>query len=166
MPRATRLPPGPGQESVWDYPRPPRLERSERRLRVVAAGRTVADTTAAYRVLETSHPPVYYLPPADIDMSLLVASQTASSFCEFKGRAIYYDLSVPGASVPRAAWAYPVPSRAFAPLAHHLAFYASRAVACYVDEELVQAQDGDFYGGWITRDVVGPFKGAPGTWGW
>jgi uncharacterized protein (DUF427 family) len=132
----------------------------------VAAGRTVADTTAAYRVLETSHPPVYYLPPADIDMSLLVASQTASSFCEFKGRAIYYDLSVPGASVPRAAWAYPVPSRAFAPLAHHLAFYASRAVACYVDEELVQAQDGDFYGGWITRDVVGPFKGAPGTWGW
>jgi uncharacterized protein (DUF427 family) len=98
MPRATRLPPGPGQESVWDYPRPPRLERSERRLRVVAAGRTVADTTAAYRVLETSHPPVYYLPPADIDMSLLVASQTASSFCEFKGRAIYYDLSVPGLS--------------------------------------------------------------------
>ncbi len=167
MPRATRLPPGPGQESVWDYPRPPRLERTGRRLRVVFAGRTVADTTAAYRVLETSHPPVYYLPPDDIDMSLVGASQAASSFCEFKGRAVYYDLIAAGAaSVPGAAWAYPVPSRAFAPIAHHLAFYASQTVACYVDDELVQAQAGDFYGGWITRDVVGPFKGAPGTWGW
>ena len=166
MSRATRLPLGPGQESVWDYPRPPRLERTARRLRVVFAGLTIADTDAAYRVLETSHPPVYYLPPGDLDRSALVASQAGSSFCEFKGRAIYYDLVAAGSRVPAAAWAYPIPSRAFAPLAHHVAFYASRAVSCYVDDELVRAQEGDFYGGWITRDVVGPFKGAPGTWGW
>ena len=166
MPRATRLPPGPGQESVWDYPRPPRLERTARRLRVVFAGRTIADTTAGYRVLETSHPPVYYLPPADIDTSIVVPSQARSTFCEFKGRAIYYDLIAAERSVPSAAWAYPVPSAAFAPLAHHLAFYATPDVACYVDDELVAAQEGDFYGGWITHDIVGPFKGAPGTWGW
>ena len=157
--------PGPGQESVWDYPRPPRLERSPSRLRVDFASATLASTNAAFRVLETSHPPVYYLPPEDIDMSKLVRA-TGTSFCEFKGRAIYYDLVSGVQRVPRAAWAYPVPSRAFAALAHHIAFYASEEVACYVGDERVLAQPGDFYGGWITHDIVGPFKGSPGTSGW
>jgi uncharacterized protein (DUF427 family) len=165
MKRPGPIPPGPGQESVWAYPRPPRLERTARRLRIVFAGRTVAESTSAWRVLETSHPPVYYLPPADIDMSLL-AVVAGSSFCEFKGRAIYYDLVAGERRSERAAWAYPVPSRAFESIAHHLAFYASRVDACYVDDERVVPQAGDFYGGWVTADVVGPFKGEPGTSGW
>ena len=164
MPRA-RIEPGPGQESVWDYPRPPRLERTSRRLRVVFAGRTVVDTLAGWRVLETSHPPVYYVPAVDTDMTLLRAAD-GTSFCEFKGRSTYYDLVAGTRVSEQAAWTYPVPSQAFAPIAHHLAFYASRVDACYVDDERVAPQAGDFYGGWITADVVGPFKGAPGTSGW
>ena len=156
----------PARESVWDYPRPPRLERSSRRIRVLFAGRPIAETTAAYRVLETSHPPVYYVPAADIDTSVLAVSAAARSFCEFKGRATYYDLAARGTHSIAAAWAYASPSPAFAPIAHYLAFYPSRVEACYVDDERVLAQPGDFYGGWITQDVVGPFKGAPGTWGW
>ena len=155
----------PGQESVWDYPRPPRLERTSRRLRVVHAGRTIVDTTRGWRVLETSHPPVYYVPPQDSAMDALQLGD-GSSFCEFKGQAVYYDLIVASGVVPRAAWAYPVPARGFEPIAHYLAFYASHVDECYVDDERVGAQPGDFYGGWITRDIVGPFKGAPGTWGW
>jgi len=129
------------------------------------AGRTIAETSAAFRVLETSHPPVYYIPPRDVDMTALERA-SGSSFCEFKGNAIYYDIAFAGARSERAAWSYPTPSRAFDALAHHLAFYASRVDACYVDDELVTAQPGDFYGGWLTRDIVGPFKGDPGTWGW
>lgn len=150
---------------MWEYPRPPRLEATTRRLRIEFAGRTIADTHAAYRVLETSHPPVYYLPPTDLDRAALVAAD-GSSFCEFKGRAVYYDLVAGARRSMRAAWAYPLPSRAFAALAGYVAFYASRVDVCYVDDERVAAQDGDFYGGWITRDIVGPFKGAPGTAGW
>jgi uncharacterized protein (DUF427 family) len=165
MNRPARLPPGPGQESVWDYPRPPRLERTAKRLRIVYAGRTIVDTTAGWRVLETSHPPVYYVPPLDVDSDVLVAA-SGSSFCEFKGRAAYYDLVAGGRRSARAAWAYPAPSRAFDAIAHHLAFYASRVDECYVDDERVVAQPGDFYGGWVTHDVVGPFKGEPGTAGW
>ncbi|MBD5656740.1 MAG: DUF427 domain-containing protein [Candidatus Eremiobacteraeota bacterium] len=165
MARDARIKPGPGQESVWDYPRPPRLERTRRRLRVVFADRTIVDTTDAWRVLETSHPPVYYVPPADTDVAALRPAE-GTSFCEFKGNAIYYDLAVGKRVSLRAAWAYPTPSRAFEPLAHHLAFYASGVDACYVDDERVTPQAGDFYGGWITRDIVGPFKGASGTWGW
>jgi uncharacterized protein (DUF427 family) len=165
MRRPEPVAPGPGQESVWAYPRPPRLEPTARRLRVVFAGRTIADTVRGYRVLETSHPPVYYIPPADIDFAA-VATTAGSSFCEFKGRAAYYDLVWDGRRSERAAWAYPSPSRAFDAIAHHLAFYASRVDACYVDDELVAPQAGDFYGGWVTRDIVGPFKGEAGTWGW
>lgn len=157
--------PGPGQESVWAYPRPPRLERTPRRLRIEIDGVPIADTTSAWRVLETSHPPVYYLPPGDIDMSRIVAVD-GSSFCEFKGRARYYDYAFGKRRIERIAWAYPQPSAAFVAIANHLAFYASRVDACYVDDERVAAQEGDFYGGWITSDIVGPFKGAPGTWGW
>jgi uncharacterized protein (DUF427 family) len=165
MARGVRIQPGPGQESVWDYPRPPRLERTGRRLRVVHRGRTIVDTTQGWRVLETSHPPVYYLPVADTDGSLLRPAR-GTSFCEFKGLATYYDLVLGGEVTQHVAWAYALPSRSFEPIAHHLAFYASRVDECYVDDERVLAQAGDFYGGWITRDIVGPFKGATGTWGW
>ncbi|MBD5606547.1 MAG: DUF427 domain-containing protein [Candidatus Eremiobacteraeota bacterium] len=165
MRQPVRVPPGPGQESVWDFPRPPRLERSAKRLRVVFAGKTVADTTAGWRVLETSHPPVYYLPQHDMLPGVLVPAG-GSSFCEYKGRAGYFDLVVDGERSERAGWSYPLPSPAFAAIANHVAFYASRVDACYVDDELVVAQPGDFYGGWVTRDVVGPIKGSPGTSGW
>jgi uncharacterized protein (DUF427 family) len=160
-----RIDPGPGQESVWDYPRPPRLERTSRRLRAILNGRTIVDTTSGWRVLETSHPPVYYVPPADTDPAAFRLA-AGTSFCEFKGAAVYYDLAAGERVSARAAWAYPLPSRAFAAIAHHYAIYASRVDECYVDGERVLAQAGDFYGGWITSDVVGPFKGAAGTWGW
>lgn len=160
-----RITPGPGQESVWDYPRPPRLEPTTRRIRIVHHDRTVADTTAAMRVLETSHPPTYYLPPADVDQSLLRPAAGAS-FCEWKGPASYFDLVVEGEALPRVAWTYPQPTGGFAPIAKYYAFYPGPLEACFVDDERVQSQAGDFYGGWITRDVVGPFKGASGTAGW
>ncbi len=165
MESTRRTIPGPGQESAWDYPRPPRAERTLRRIRVESAGRLIVDTVDAWRVLETSHPPVYYVPPADIEPATLVEA-SGSSFCEFKGRASYYDLVVGDRRCARAAWAYPLPTRPFAAIARHLAFYASRVDACYVDDERIVAQEGDFYGGWITSDVVGPFKGAAGTSGW
>jgi uncharacterized protein (DUF427 family) len=161
-----RIPPRAGQESVWDYPRPPRLEKSRRPVRVESGGRVIAESGRALRVLETSHPPVYYIPPEDIDMSLLRPDPDRASHCEFKGRARYWDLVIDGEVRRSVAWSYPDPSPAFAPLRDHLAFYASRVDACFVGEERVQAQEGDFYGGWITAEIVGPFKGAPGTWGW
>ncbi len=154
-------------ESVWDYPRPPRLERTARHLRVVHAGQLVAESTGAWRVLETSHPPVYYLPEADVARRFLQPSARRSSFCEFKGFASYWSLAVPPRPVVlEAAWSYPEPSAAYAPLQNHLAFYASRVDECWIDGERVIAQPGDFYGGWITSHVTGPFKGAPGTMGW
>ena len=149
-------------ESVWDYPRPPRLEPTSRRIRIVHAGQTLADTTQALRILETSHPPVYYLPPAQVRMDLLHRSASRGSFCEFKGVATYWDLG-PAADV---AWSYERPTGTYAALAGHLAFYASRVDECWVDDERVVPQPGDFYGGWITADLRGPFKGAPGTRGW
>lgn len=160
-----RIAPAAGQESVWDYPRPPLLERTPKRLRVFFAGVTIADTIAGWRVCETSHPPVYYIPQADIAMAHLEPAP-GSSFCEFKGVARYWSLDVGGRRADKAAWSYDAPARAFAGIAGHLAFYVSRVDACFVGDERVQAQDGDFYGGWITGDIVGPFKGAPGTRGW
>lgn len=166
MPSSTsRLEPGPNQESVWDYPRPPALEPEERRIRVVLNDTVLADTTDAWRVLETSHPPVYYLPPADVAMTYL-EQEARTSMCEFKGRAVYYTATVGDRSVPQAAWAYPHPTDRYADLADHLAFYPSKMDACYVGHEQARAQEGDFYGGWITDDIVGPFKGGPGTMGW
>jgi uncharacterized protein (DUF427 family) len=154
-------------ESVWDYPRPPRLEASQRHLRILHAGVVIADTQRAKRILETSHPPVYYLPQADIAMQYLRSSQRRGTFCEFKGVASYWDLAVPSASpVPDAAWSYAAPSRAYADLKDYLAFYANKVDECWVDGEQVVPQSGDFYGGWITSHVKGPFKGAPGTMGW
>ena len=165
MRRPQPVPPGPGQESVWDYPRPPALEAVAERLQVEFAGQLIADTTAGYRVLETSHPPVYYLPQADLDMTCLERADGAS-FCEFKGLANYWNLRLDGRVCERAAWSYPDPTPRFAPMADYLAFYASKVDVCRVGEEVVSAQAGDFYGGWITSRVVGPFKGEPGTMGW
>ena len=160
-----REPHSAGEESVWDYPRPPRLEPSPKHLEVYFAGEKIADTHRAVRILETSHPPVFYIPPEDIRMEFL--TQTAQkSFCEFKGGAVYWTLNVKGQAAENAAWSYPNPSRGFEALKDYLAFYPSRVDACFVDGERVQAQAGDFYGGWITADIKGPFKGGAGTWGW
>jgi uncharacterized protein (DUF427 family) len=157
--------PGPGQESVWDYPRPPRLEPVPERLVVVLGGEVIADTTNGWRVLETSHPPNYYLPREDVRQGA-VELGSGASFCEFKGRAAYYDVRGGDRVEAQAAWGYEQPSPAFAPIAGHLAFYAHRMDECFVDGERVTPQDGGFYGGWITSRVVGPFKGGPGTRGW
>ncbi len=157
---------GRGLESVWDYPRPPRLEESRRRIRVVHGGVTIAETTRAMRILETSHPPVYYLPPEDVRKEFVSASRQRGSFCEFKGVASYWDVVVGDEVSAGAAWSYAKPTGSFAGLKDYLAFYVSRVDECWVDEERVQAQAGDFYGGWITGDVTGPFKGAAGTLGW
>jgi uncharacterized protein (DUF427 family) len=158
-------PVGPNQESVWDYPRPPRLEAVSARLVVVLGGATVADTTRGSRVLETSHPPNYYFPPDDVADGALVRGDHAS-FCEWKGRAHYFAVRSGDRVEADAAWAYDQPSDAFAAIAGHVAFYAGRMDACYVDGERVLPQPGGFYGGWITANVVGPFKGGPGSRGW
>jgi uncharacterized protein (DUF427 family) len=160
-----RIEPAPGQESVWDYPRPPRVEDSEKHIRVVFAGVVIADTRRAKRVLETSHPPVYYIPPEDIRMEYLAQTDRAS-WCEWKGRASYYSITVNGRRATNAAWFYPDPQNAYAAIRNRVAFYPQQMDACYVDGERVQPQPGGFYGGWITSDVVGPFKGGLGTTGW
>lgn len=157
---------GPGQESVWDYPRPPRVEPVPQRIRVLFGGVLIADTVRALRVLETSHPPSYYLPPTDINMRYLQRVPGMHTTCEFKGQAEYWTLRVGERESPSAAWSYPHPARGFEAIRDHLAFYASRIDEAYVGEERVQAQAGDFYGGWITASIRGPFKGGPGTWGW
>ena len=153
------------KESVWDYPRPPRLERSGRLVRVEFGGKQIARSGRAMRVLETSHPPVYYLPPEDIRMEFLIRT-TGGSYCEWKGDATYFDLVVANARSERAAWIYEHPTAPFAALAGFVAFYPGRVDACYLDDECVRPQPGDFYGGWITDEIVGPFKGPPGTSGW
>jgi uncharacterized protein (DUF427 family) len=160
-----RIPPAPGQESVWDYPRPPRLEDSTQHIQIQFNDILLADTHRAKRVLETSHPPVYYIPPEDIQMAYLQLTPR-STFCEWKGRAGYYTLQVGDQRAENVAWFYPDPTPACAPSQNYIAFYPSRMQACFVDGELVTAQPGDFYGGWITSNIVGPFKGSVGTWGW
>lgn len=160
-----RIQPQPGQESVWDYPRPPRLEDSPKHIQIIFNGVTIADTHRSKRVLETSHPPIYYIPPEDIKMEYL-SRTNQGSFCEWKGRAIYYTLVVGDKQVVNVAWAYPHPTSNFAGIKDYLAFYASPMDGCYVNGEKVEPQPGNFYGGWITQDIVGPFKGGAGTWGW
>ena len=154
-----------GTESVWDYPRPPRAEQSSKEIRVVFNETTIAETNRAFRVLETSHPPVYYIPPRDVQQRFLSRSNH-ESYCEFKGLATYYTLSVGDEAAENAAWSYHNPSKRYSSIKDYVAFYPGRVDACYVGGELVQAQDGDFYGGWITSDIEGPFKGGPGTAGW
>jgi uncharacterized protein (DUF427 family) len=159
------IPPSPGQESVWDYPRPPRLEDSLRHIQVVFNGILIAETHRSKRVLETSHPPVYYIPPQDIQMAYLVQTQQ-TTWCEWKGRAAYYTVVVDEKQAENTAWFYPEPTPPFVALKEHVAFYPQKMDACYVDGERVTPQPGGFYGGWITSDIVGPFKGEPGTWDW
>ena len=160
-----RITPGPGQESVWDYPRPAILEPTSKRIEVVFGGETIADTTAAYRALETSHPPTYYLPPQDVRMELL--TQTArKSLCEWKGAARYFTVRAGGREAADAAWTYTSPTGDFAAIAGYLAFYPQLMDVCRVNGEIAAPQPGGFYGGWVTSDLAGPFKGAPGTMGW
>ncbi len=151
-------------ESVWDYPRPPRLERSPARITVRHAGVTVVDSDRCHRVLETSHPPVYYVPRADVAATLTPSRR--HSLCEYKGAASYWHLEVGGRVVHDAAWSYERPSPGYEALTGLLAFYPSKVGVCMVDGEVVTPQPGDFYGGWITSRVVGPFKGEPGTLAW
>jgi uncharacterized protein (DUF427 family) len=160
-----RIEPEAGQESVWDYPRPPRLEAAGRHLKIIFNGITIAETNRAYRVLETSHPPVYYFPPEDVRMELLSQS-SETSFCEWKGRAGYYSIKAGEKEIPKAAWFYPAPAEGFVEIKNYVAFYPSKMDACFVDGEAAQMQEGDFYGGWITSEIVGPFKGGLGTRGW
>jgi uncharacterized protein (DUF427 family) len=152
-------------ESVWDYPRPPRLETATRRVRVVLGGETIVDTTRAFRVLETSHPPTYYVPVGEVAPGVLLPSG-GQTICEWKGAASYYDVESGGSRVERGAWTYHDPRPAFEDIRDAVAFYASRMDACYLDDEEVVAQPGDFYGGWITADIIGPFKGEATATGW
>jgi uncharacterized protein (DUF427 family) len=149
-------------ESVWDYPRPPRVEPSAARVVVELDGQVLADTRHSLRVLETSHPPVYYIPAADVRTDRLRESARRFTWCEFKGAARYYDAG----NHVAVAWSYPSPSAGYEAIAGHLAFYPGRVDVATVDSEQVKAQPGDFYGGWITSGVTGPFKGGPGTMGW
>jgi uncharacterized protein (DUF427 family) len=160
-----RITPVPGQESVWDYPRPPRLEKAQGLVRLRFGGILIAETRNALRVLETSHPPTYYIPMQDIAAKYLKKA-AGESFCEWKGMAQYFSLSVDGKIAEKVAWYYPNPSPAFAALKNHVAFYAAPLDECTVNGEQVQAQPGGFYGGWITSNIVGPFKGIPGSEGW
>jgi len=152
-------------ESVWDYPRPPAIEPCRRRVRIELGGRVIADSTAALRILETSHPPTIYVPPGDFENGCLRPAG-GRSYCEWKGVATYFDLVAGERCEPGAGWAYPDPAERYAALRDHVAVYASRMDACRLDDELVRSQEGDFYGGWITDDITGPFKGPPGTRGW
>jgi len=163
---AQPIPLGRGQESVWDYPRPPHLESTPRRIRVVLGGITIADTQHALRVLETSHPPTYYVPPADVRWGYLEAEPGIGSVCEWKGAARYFSVSAGGRRAVRAAWSYPDPTPAFSALKDRVAFYVRLMDACFVDDEQARPQPGGFYGGWVTSGVVGPFKGEPGSEGW
>jgi uncharacterized protein (DUF427 family) len=161
--RPQRIEPQPGQESVWDYPRPPRLEPSPKHIEVIFNEIAIANSQRTYRVLETSHPPVYYIPPEDIKMEYLTAA-VGQSFCEWKGIADYHTIKVSEKQAKNAAWYYPDPTPTFAAIKDYVAFYPSRMDACYVDGEKVTPQKSDFYGGWITSDIVGPFKESGGIW--
>ncbi|MEM1368196.1 MAG: DUF427 domain-containing protein [Cyanobacteria bacterium P01_H01_bin.15] len=165
MNRPQPIPPLPGQESVWEYPRPPRLEPTSKPIQIIFNGVTIADTRRAYRVLETSHPPTYYLPPTDLRAEFLRPS-VRKTFCEWKGPGRYYHLQVGDKELLDVAWYYPNPTTNFGPIQNYVAFYPEPLDRCTVDGQIVQPQAGGFYGGWITPDIVGPFKGEPGSWGW
>lgn len=154
-----------GEESVWDYPRPPRIEDFNGLIKIFFNGEVIAETLRAKRVLETSHPPVYYIHPDDVKKEYLEQAEN-HSFCEWKGEASYYHLNVNDKQVRYACWYYPNPVPGFAGLKDHMAFYAQKMDECYVNGERVIPQPGKFYGGWITKNIVGPFKGEEGSEGW
>ena len=155
----------PGQESVWDYPRPAIAEPTARRIRIVHQGVVLADTRSAWRTLETSHPPTYYLPQADIAMAHLMPNP-ARSICEWKGQGAYWDVMIGDDRIAQAGWSYPAPTALFAGIAGHIAFYAAPFDDVMVDGEQVTPQPGEFYGGWITAREAGPYKGIPGSRFW
>jgi uncharacterized protein (DUF427 family) len=157
--------PGPGQESVWDYPRPPRVEPARRRVRVELGGVTLAESDRALRVVETGSPPAYYVPAEDVRMRYLEPSEH-TTLCEWKGLARYWTAHVGERVGGNAAWSYPDPWPGYEQLRNYVAFYPSRADACFLDDEPVEPQPGSFYGGWITSDLSGPFKGEPGSEEW
>jgi len=157
--------PGPGQESVWDYPRPPRVEGTPKHIQVIFNNQTVADTRRATRVLETSHPPVYYIPREHVRVDLLTPTNRRS-YCEYKGSAIYFTVTVGDRQADDAAWTYPDPTEGFEAIREHFAFYPGAMDECLVDGVRVEPQAADYYGGWVTPDIVGPFKGGRGTAGW
>jgi uncharacterized protein (DUF427 family) len=164
--RPDPIKPGPGQESVWDYPRPPRLDPVSSHVQVVFNGVLIADTRRAIRVLETSHPPNFYIPPEDVQMQYLLPTPRRT-VCEWKGgRAAYYTVRVGERAAENAAWTYPEPLKAYLALQNAISFYPALMDACRVDGETVIPQPGQYYGGWITSQIVGPFKGAPGSWDW
>jgi len=152
-------------ESVWDFPRPPRLERVEWRVRVVHAGATVVDAPHAIRILETSQPPAYYVAAEFVDLDLLEPSELRT-LCEWKGVAEYADIVVGDQRVADAGWSYAAPTESNEAISGHWAFYAQKVDECWIDDERVTSNEGSFYGGWVTANVTGPFKGAPGTSHW
>ncbi len=150
---------------MWDYPRPPRAERVRCRVRIVHGGTLLLDTDDVVRVLETSHPPTYYLPRAEFRVPLLAAPRL--TVCEWKGEASYIDLEVPGvAPLREVGWWYPQPVLRYPQLTDRAAVYAAQFDEVTLNGEQVTPQPGNFYGGWITADIVGPFKGDPGSWAW
>ena len=155
----------PGQRSVWDFPRPAIAEHCDAHVRIEHAGLIIADSHATVCTFETSHPPSYYIPPDAIAPGVLRRAG-GSSFCEWKGSARYWDVVIGDLVLPRVGWSYPEPSPAFAILRDHVAFYAGLFERCSVDGETVVPQSGGFYGGWITADLAGPFKGETGSIGW
>lgn len=165
MTKPIRVIPGPGQESVWDYPRPPRVEAVGERLRVVVDGEVLADTTRGLRVLETAGAPVYYFPPDDVRMDRLAPSPHGS-FCEWKGSAGYHHYVGATRRIQDVAWSYPAPTRGYEAIRGYLAFYAGRVDEAWVGDERAAPQPGGFYGGWVTSRIVGPIKGEPGSFGW
>lgn len=157
--------PKPGQESVWDYPRPPAIESVSKHIRITLEGQIILDTNQSYRILETSHPPTYYLPFHDFKEGVLVRN-THRSFCEFKGEAHYYDAVLGDRVIQNAGWGYDTPHPTYQSLKGHVCIYAQKMDDCRVGDKKVKPQPGGFYGGWITSEIVGPFKGGAGTFGW
>ncbi len=153
------------KENVWDYPRPPALEKITNEIKIIFNNEILAQSTNSYRILETSHPPVYYIPVEDVKQEFLKPTE-GTSFCEWKGIASYYDVQVKEKLAKKVAWDYPKPTKRYIAIKNHIAFYAEPMDACYVDEEKVIPQPGNFYGGWITKNLVGPFKGTPGSLQW
>ncbi len=153
-----------GQESVWDYPRPPAIQQDSRKVVVKAGGIEIAASGNAVRMLETASPPVFNLPPADIKLEYL-RSAAGGSMCEWKGVATYYDIIIKETVIPKAAWAYLKPFEGYESIAEYLSFFPGK-VKCYVGDEEVKPQEGNFYGGWVTKEIVGPWKGDPGTGNW
>jgi uncharacterized protein (DUF427 family) len=154
------------KESVWDYPRPPRVEPLDRHVRIELGGETIAESDRALRVLETASPPTIYVPREDVREELLSEAEGVETFCEWKGTASYVHAEAGGKRAQRVAWYYPQPKEGYEQLIGHLAFYPRRVDAAYLDDEQVTPQPGAYYGGWITEEIEGPFKCEPGSEGW